>query len=59
MRYDKVRFLSGYEGEGYQEIDNGTMLRLTDLNGNTVDGRLELSYTVIAPETETPAWGTP
>ncbi len=59
MRYDKVVFLSGaVTGEGYQEIENGAMVRLTDLDGNTVDSNQVMSYTATEADVATPTWGT-
>lgn len=35
--YIEIEFTAGLEGFGYQEIENGDVLRLTDLNGNTLN----------------------
>ena len=58
MRYDKVVF-NDTLAEGYQEIEFGSMLRLTDLNGATIDPDKVTSYTVTQAEAPTPIWGTP
>ena len=37
MQYIKLQFSGEITGEGYQEISNGEQIRLTDLDGNTLD----------------------
>lgn len=58
MRYDRVKFIVGYDGEGYQEIDNGAMVRLTDIDGVTIDPGGDISYTVTVVDGPVPEWGT-
>jgi hypothetical protein len=36
MKYLKIEFATGFSGQGYMEIDQGSALRITDLEGNTV-----------------------
>lgn len=59
MRYDKIKFLSGYDGEGYQEIDNGAVVRMTDLDGNVLVLPDDIRYAIIEAESPCPTWGAP
>lgn len=36
MEYILCEFTEGYNGLFYQEINNGEVIRLTDINGNTL-----------------------
>jgi len=36
MNYMKIEFTGGFEGEGFMEIEAGKVLRLTDLDGETL-----------------------
>ena len=57
MKYNKVTFISGIEGEGYQEILDGEMQRLTDLDGNTINPLQDMSYSIIEANADVPSWG--
>jgi len=37
MQYIKIEFTSGYDGFDFQEIENGEVRRLTDMDGNTIN----------------------
>lgn len=56
MEYILCEFNYGYEGQFYQEISNGQVIRNTDLDGNTLT--LEGSYgcIVINANPERPVW---
>jgi hypothetical protein len=58
MDYHKVTFSHGVIGDGYQIVDAGVMVRLTDLDGNDIDQNQDLIYTAIEPFAAVPAWGT-
>jgi hypothetical protein len=60
--YYRIKFTSGLEGEGYQEMvsdnvvvkANARVARITDLNGNTLNVPEKLEYEVVGEET--PEW---
>jgi hypothetical protein len=56
IEYILCEFDYGYEGQMYQELSNGSVVRYTDLDGNTLT--LEGSYGcyVINPTPERPVW---
>lgn len=57
-----MKFLTGYEGELYQENINGLVTRWFDNNGNEVDlpvnGNAGVSYTSKEQQPSTPSWYT-
>lgn len=60
MIYYKIRFEYGSPvEEGYQEIENGYVLRLTDLDGNTLDLVGNYGYGVSDTNPPYPSWATP
>ena len=36
MQYILIQFTLGWDFEAYQEISNGNLVRITDLDGNTL-----------------------
>lgn len=58
MEYLKIRFTSGISGEGYQEISEGYVQRLTDLDGNTVGEDAPCEYHVTDGSPSFPEWGS-
>ena len=57
MIYYKITFDYGSPvSEGYQEISNGYVQRLTDLDGNTLDLEINFGYKVVDPEPPRPTW---
>lgn len=60
MIYYKIRFDYGSPvEEGYQEIINGYVQRLTDLDGNTLELESNYGYGVSDTNPPFPSWGTP
>lgn len=60
MIYYKIRFDYGSPvEEGYQEILNGYLQRLTDLDGNTLELVDNYGYDVTDINPPFPEWGTP
>jgi hypothetical protein len=61
VEYYKIRFNSGegVEGlEGYQVVDNGYQVRVTDLDGNDIVLPQDYSFDgTEGKEADTPAWG--
>jgi hypothetical protein len=55
MQYIKIRFEDGQEA--YQEVFQGYVQRITDLDGNTIDK--PLSSCVLDPNPPTPSWALP
>lgn len=55
-----MEFLTGYEGELYQENINGYVTRWLDKDGNEVpmptNGDAGVSYTSKKPQPSTPSW---
>lgn len=37
MKYILIQFTSGWDFQAYQEINGGTLVRITDLEGNTLE----------------------
>jgi hypothetical protein len=59
MIYYKIIFDYGSPvNEGYQEIENGYVLRLTDLDGNTLELESNYGYGVSDINPPFPPWGT-
>jgi|Laugresbdmm110sd_1035091.scaffolds.fasta_scaffold451554_2 hypothetical protein len=56
FEYILCEFEYGYEGQLYQEISNGSVIRLTDLDGNTLTLEGSYGYRVINPTPERPVW---
>jgi len=60
MIYYKIRFDYGSPvEEGYQEISNGYVQRLTDLDGNTLELESNYGYGISDANPPFPSWGTP
>ena len=55
--YILCEFEYGYEGQLYQEILNGSVIRLTDLDGNTMELEGDYGYYVINEFPDKPSWG--
>jgi len=56
FEYILCEFEYGYEGQLYQEINQGNVVRLTDLNGNTLNLTDEYGYFVIDVNPQRPTW---
>ncbi len=63
MEYILCKFESGYTGDFYQEISNGNLVRMTDLDGNTLnlpnpgeEGFIPYCATVINVDPPRPSW---
>ena len=54
--YILCEFEYGYEGFLYQEINWGTVVRYTDLDGNTLNLEGEYGYKIINTNPERPIW---
>ena len=54
--YILCEFEYGYEGQLYQEISNGSVLRYIDLDGNTLTLDGEYGYRIININPERPIW---
>ncbi len=54
--YILCEFEYGYTGQFYQEIDNGQVIRNTDLDGNTLVLENAYGAYVIDPEPPRPIW---
>ena len=58
MYYIKLGFIGDLTGEGYQESEGGQQIRLTDLDGNTIDDSGKAYETIILEVNVKPSWGT-
>jgi len=56
FEYILCEFNYGYEGQLYQEISNGSVVRYTDLDGNTLILEGSYGYNVINEFPERPIW---
>lgn len=56
FQYILCQFQYGYEGQLYQEINQGSVVRLTDLDGNTLELSKDYGYFVIDSNPQTPIW---
>jgi len=56
FEYILCEFNYGYEGQLYQEISNGSVVRYTDLDGNTLTLEGSYGYNVINELPERPIW---
>jgi len=56
LEYILCQFQYGYEGQLYQEINNGSVVRLTDLDGNTLELTGNYGYFVIDSNPPRPIW---
>jgi hypothetical protein len=56
FEYILCEFNYGYEGQLYQEISNGSVVRNTDLDGNTLTLEGSYGYSVINEFPERPIW---
>ena len=54
--YILCEFEYGYNGQLYQEVINGNVIRLTDLDGNTLNLESDYGYYVINEFPEKPTW---
>lgn len=54
--YILCEFEYGYEGQFYQEINQGLVIRYVDLDGNTLELTGEYGYKIINSEPERPLW---
>ena len=55
--YHKIKFNSGLDIEGYQVVENGVQLRLTDLNGvDVVLPRTGYGLDFVQTDAPIPAW---
>lgn len=54
--YYLCEFEYGYNGQFYQEISNGQVVRYTDLNGNTLTLEGEYGCKIINLNPEIPVW---
>ena len=54
--YILCEFEYGHSGQLYQEISNGTVNRLTDLDGNTLEINNEYGYFIIDSNPPRPIW---
>lgn len=55
--YILVQGTVGWMDQGYQEIQNGYVQRITDMDGNTVDLPEHTEYHVVDANPVPPAWG--
>jgi len=58
MKYYKIQFEYGYEGEGYQEVNDSEQYfsRLTDLSGNTLNIENDYGYFITDDNPPKPDW---
>jgi hypothetical protein len=56
FEYILCEFNYGYEGQMYQEVSNGSVVRYTDLDGNTLILEGSYGYNVINEFPERPIW---
>lgn len=57
-QYIKIEFDYGHQGQGYQEIDIDHVIRITDLDGNTLDLQPPYGYFIIDKNPPKPTWAT-
>ena len=55
--YILCEFEYGYSGQLYQEVINGSVNRLVDINGNDLNLEGSYGYYVINETPEKPSWG--
>lgn len=58
MEYIKIIFTHGLDCEAYQEINNGSVERITDMDGNTLVMPAITESHVIDENPLKPDWGT-
>lgn len=56
FEYILCQFQYGHEGQLFQEISNGQVIRLTDLDGVTLEFDGEYGYFVIDSNPPRPTW---
>jgi|694.fasta_scaffold01642_3 hypothetical protein len=56
MNYILCEFEYGYVGQLYQEISGGSVVRYTDLDGNTLELVGDYGYHIIDANPPTPTW---
>lgn len=56
LEYILCEFDYGYTGQLYQEVNNGNVVRLVDLNGNTLTLEGDYGYYVINEFPDRPIW---
>lgn len=54
--YYLCEFEYGYEGQMYQEVSNGQVIRYSDLDGNTITLEGSYGYNVVDVNPQTPIW---
>jgi hypothetical protein len=57
MQYIFIRFTKGLDCEAYQEINDGNLVRYTDLEGNTLELPEVTESYVVDPNPSKPSWG--
>jgi len=59
MTYILIQFTLGWDFQAYQEIRNGSLIRITDLDGNTlIYPDFPVESEVIDANPPTPIWAT-
>ena len=56
LEYILCRFEYGYEGDFFQEIFNGEVIRMVDLDGNTLVLNPPYGYNIINANPDRPIW---
>jgi hypothetical protein len=57
MQYILIQFTLGWDFQAYQEISNGNLVRITDLDGNTlIYPDFPVESEVIDANPTTPTW---
>lgn len=57
MQYILIQFTSGWDFQAYQEIVNGSLVRIVDLNGNTLTyPDFPIESHVVDENPPTPIW---
>jgi hypothetical protein len=57
MQYILIQFTLGWDFQAYQEISNGNLVRITDLDGNTlIYPDFPVESEVIDANSTTPTW---
>ena len=58
MEYILIQFTIGWDFQAYQEISNGNLVRITDLDGNTLTyPDFGVESHVIDANSPRPSWG--
>jgi len=57
MEYILIQFTLGWDFQAYQEISNGSLVRITDLDGNTLEyPEFGVESKVIDTNPQRPTW---